>query len=222
MLGRMSKRGGPLLLGVLGVSCYTSGPAPAPVSPAGGPGGLAGPAGGPAPVMLIQPDSIGPITTRTPGSLMGLRRALVGYEVKPAHLELAAGTDRLGFNVYKDGERLLQVFPDPGGGIASVHAVSPKIAAADRPWRAGARLAGVRAISTCRCLEEEIVCFKVGEHVALAFARECSTDSYSTDDERQDLIGSPIHRVLWSPRPLGEGSNPYGGDEYGGDEYGGE
>lgn len=212
----MSKRGGALLLGVLAVSCYTSGPAPAPLTPPAGPGAA------PAPVMAILPGSIGPITARTPGSLMGLRRALIGYEVKPAHLELGEGTERLGFNVYKDGERLLQVIPEPGGGIRSVHAVSPKVAAADRPWRAGARLSSVRALSTCRCLEDEIVCFKTGEHVAITFARECGSDSYESDDERQDLIGATIHRVLWSPRALGEGSNPYGGDEYGGDDYGGE
>jgi hypothetical protein len=208
----MSKRGSPLLIGVLAVSCYTSAPAP-PVTPA--------PAG-PAPEMTIQASSIGPITVKTPGSLIGLRRALPGYDVKPVHLMLGPNTNRLGFNVYKDGEKLLHVLPDGKGGIFSVHAVSPKVVAADRPWKIGAKLSGVRAISTCKCWEEEVVvCFKAGDHVAVSFARECGWDSYSTDEERQDLIGVPIQRVLWSPKAFGEGSNPYGGDEYGGDEYGG-
>ncbi len=208
----MSKRGSPLLIGVLAVSCYTSAPAP-PVTPA--------PAG-PVPEMTIQASSIGPITVKTPGSLIGLRRALPGYDVKPAHLTLGPNTNRLGFNVYKDGEKLLHVLPDGKGGIFSVHAVSSKVVAADRPWKIGAKLSGVRAISTCKCWEEEVVvCFKAGDHVAVSFARECGWDSYSTDEERQDLIGVPIQRVLWSPKAFGEGSNPYGGDEYGGDDYGG-
>ncbi|HSK03584.1 MAG TPA: hypothetical protein VK932_20170 [Kofleriaceae bacterium] len=207
----MSKRGSPLLIGVLAVSCYTSAPAP-PMAPV--------PAG-PVAEMTIQAGSIGPITGKTPGSLIGLRRALPGYDVKPAHLMLGPSTNRLGFNVYKDGEKLLHVLPDGKGGIFSVHAVSPKIVAADRPWKTGAKLNGVRAISTCRCWEEEVVvCFKAGDHVAISFARECGYESYSTDDERQDLIGVPIQRVLWSPKAFGEESNPYGGDEYGGDEYG--
>jgi len=215
----MSKRGGPLLLGVLGVSCYTSSgtPVETPAAPAG-PAAAAAVAA----LMTIDQAAVGPITAKTPGNLIGLRRALAGYEVKPAHLAIGPNANKLGFNVYKDGEKLLHVLPDPSGSIFSVHAVSSKVAAADRPWRAGAKLSGVRALSTCKCWEDEIVvCFRVGEHVAVSFARECNWDSYSTDDERQDLIGTPIHRVLWSPRPFGEGSNPYGGDEYGGEEYGG-
>jgi hypothetical protein len=209
----MSKRGSPLLIGVLGLSCYTSAPVP-PEAPA--------PAE-PPPVMTIQPSSIGPITAKTPGSLIALRRALPGYDVKPAHLGLGSSTSRLGFNVYKDGEKLLHVIPDDKGGIFSVHAVSSKVVAADRPWKIGAKLSGMRALSMCKCWEEEIVvCFKAGDHLAVAFARECGWDSYTTDEERQDLIGVPIQRMLWSPRPFGDGSSPYGGDEYGGDEYGGD
>lgn len=206
----MSHRGGPLLVGVLGLSCYTS--APPPVTPA--------PAG-PEAAMTILPASIGPITPKTPASLLGLRRALPGYEVKPAHVVLGPTTNRLGFNVYRDGEKLLHVLPDDKGAIMSVHALSPKVVAADRPWRMGAKLNSVRALSTCKCWEEEVVvCFKVGEHVAVSFARECGEDSYSTDDDRQDLIGAPIHRVMWSPRAFGEESNPYGGEGYGGEGYG--
>lgn len=216
----MSKRGAPLLIGVLGLSCYRSPSAPVapPVAPAG-------PAAAEAAVeMTILQGSVGPITEKTRGTLIALRQALPGYEVKPAHLALGPSTNRLGFNVYKDGEKLLHVLPDPtSGGIFSVHAVSPKVAAADRPWRIGAKLSGVRAISTCKCWEDEVVvCFKVGDHLAVSFARECGSDSYTTDDERQDLIGVPIHRVLWSPKPFAEGSNPYGGDQYGGEDLGGE
>jgi len=208
----MSKRGSPLLIGVLGLSCYTSAPAPvAPVPPAG-----------PQAALTIQPTSIGPITARTRASLVGLRQALPGFEVKPGHLALGSSLNRLAFNVYKDGEKLLHVLPDGSGGIFSVHAVSSKVVAADRPWKIGAKFNGVRSISTCKCWQSEVVvCFKVGDHIAISFARECSWDTYTTEEERQDLIGVPIHRVLWSPKAFGEGSNPYGGDEYGGDEYGG-
>lgn len=212
MLDAMSKRGSLLLIGALTLSCYTSAPvpieAPAPE--------------GPAATLTIGRSAVGPITAKTPGSLIGLRRALPGFEVKPAHLELGTEKAQLGFNVYKDGEKLLHVLPDGKGGIFSVHAVSPKVATADRPWKVGAKFNGVRSITTCKCSGEEIVvCFRLGDQVAVSFARECGWDSYSTDDDRQDLIGVPIQRVLWSPRPFGESSNPYGGDEYGGDEYGG-
>lgn len=208
----MSKPGGLLLIGVLGLSCYTSAPAPVvPVAPAA-----------PQAALTIAPGSIGPITAKTPGSLTALRQALSGFEVKPAHLVLGPSTNRLAFNVYKDGEKLLHVLPDGNGGIFSVHAVSAKVATSDRPWKIGAKFNGVRSISTCKCWQEEVVvCFKVGDHIAVSFARECSWESYTTDDERHDLIGAPIHRILWSPKPFGEGSNPYGGDEYGGDDYGG-
>jgi hypothetical protein len=210
----MSRGFRPLLIGVLALSCYTSAPAP-PVTPTA-------PAG-PPPVMTIEARAIGPITAKTPASLIGLRQALPGYDVKPAHLVLGPNTNRLGFNIYKDGERLLHVFPDGQGKIFSVHAASRKVVAADRPWKIGAKFNSVRAISMCKCWEEEVVvCFRVGDHVAVSFARECGWDSYSTDEERQDLIGLPIQRVLWSPTAFGEGSNPYGGDEYGGDEYDGE
>lgn len=206
----MSKRGGLLLAGVLGLSCYTSAPLAPPELPA--------PAG-PQMALAIRPAAIGPITAKTPGTLAGLRRALPGYDVAPAHLVLGPSTSRLGFHVYKDGEPLLHVLPDDAGAIASVHAVSRKVVAEGRPWRMGAKLIGVRALTTCKCWEEEIVvCFRIGEHVAVSFARECDWGSYATDDDRQDLIGAPIHRVLWSPRPFGEESNPYGGSSYGGDE----
>jgi len=208
----MSTRGGLLLIGVLGLSCYTSPPAPVvPEAPAA-----------PQAALTIDQGAVGPITAKTPGNLIGLRQALPGYEVKPAHLVLGSSTNHLGFNVYKDGEKLLHVIPDASGGIFSVHAVSAKVATAGRPWKIGAKLYGVRALSTCKCWEEEVVvCFKIGDHVAVSFARECSMDSYSSEDERQDLIGVPIQRLLWSPRAFGEGSNPYGDDEYGGEDYGG-
>jgi len=216
MLERM-KRGSPLLIGALALSCYTSAPAPEPATPA------TPTASGPPAAMTIQPTSVGPITAKTPANLSGLRRALPGFEVKPAHLALGPSVNRLGFQVYKDGEKLLHVLSDGSGGIFSVHAVSSKVVASDRPWKIGAKLGSVRSISTCKCWQEEVVvCFKVGDHIAVSFARECSWDSYTTDDERQDLIGVPIHRVLWSPAPFTEGSNPYGGDQYGEGGFDGE
>ena len=120
----MSKRTSPLLLAVLGLSCYTSAPAP-PVPPA--------PPAPPA-AMTIAATAVGPITAKTPGNLIGLRQALPGYEVKPAHLMLGPAVSKLAFNIYKDGEKLLAVFPDDHGAIFAVHAVSSKVVAADRPW----------------------------------------------------------------------------------------
>jgi hypothetical protein len=207
----MAKRHSLLTIGALAASCYTSVPAPAPVPvPAE-----------PAAAFTIAPAAVGPLTAKTPANLIALRAALLGYEVKPAHIGLGAATNRLGYNVYKDGEKLLHVIPDANGAIFNVHALSPKVAVADRPWKIGAKLNSVKAISTCKCWAEEVVvCFKAGDHVAVAFTHECSYDSYESEDERQDLIGLPIHRVLWSPKAYTRDSNPYGGDEYGGSEYG--
>jgi len=207
----MAKRHSLLTIGALGASCYTSVPAPVPV-----------PVVEPGAAFTIRPASVGPITAKTPANLLALRTALTGYEVKPAHIVLGASSNRLGYNVYKDGEKLLHVVPDAAGAIFNVHALSSKIAIADRPWKIGAKFNGVKSISACKCWAEEVVvCFKAGDHVAVAFTRECSYDSYGSEDERQDLIGLTIHRVLWSPKAYTEDSNPYGGGEYGGEDYGG-
>ncbi|HWU88359.1 MAG TPA: hypothetical protein VN253_13830 [Kofleriaceae bacterium] len=206
-----SRRHSLLTIGALGASCYTSAPVPPPV-----------PVAEPAAAVTIGPASVGPITAQTPANLIALRAALLGFEVKPAHIALGASTNRLGYNVYKDNEKLLQVYPDANGAIFNIHVVSPKVAIADRPWKIGARFNGVKSISTCKCWAEEVVvCFKAGDHVAVAFARECRYESYEAEDERQDLIGLPIHHVLWSPKPYTPDSHPYGGNEYGGDDYGG-
>jgi hypothetical protein len=174
----------------------------------------------PAAAVTIQASSVGPITARTPANLAALRALLVGYEVKPANVRIGE-VQHLGYHVYKDGERLLYVIPDETGAITNVHAVSSKVAIADHPWKIGAAFSGVKALSTCKCWEEQVVvCFKTGEHVAVAFARQCSWQSFTSPEERQDLIGVPVQRILWSPRPYHEDSNPFGGSEYGGDEYG--
>jgi hypothetical protein len=208
----MAKRHSLLTIGALGASCYTS----APVAT------TAVPVAEPAAAVTIGPASVGPITAKTPANLIALRAALIGYEVKPAHVALGASTTKLGFAVYKDGEKLLHVYPDESGAIFNIHALSARVAIADRPWKIGAKLNSVKSISTCKCWAEEVVvCFKAGDHLAVAFSRECSYDSYETDDERQDLIGLPIHHVLWSPKPYAQDANPYGGGEYGGDDYGG-
>lgn len=201
-----------LALGALGASCYTSAPV-APAVPVAEPTGA---------VVTIGPASVGPITAKTPATLIALRAALLGFEVKPAHIPLGAGTNKLGYAVYKDGEKLLHVIPDANGALFNIHALSPKVAIADRPWKIGAKLASVKAISTCKCWAEEVVvCFKAGDHVAVAFSRECGYDTYESESDRQDLIGLPIHHVMWSPKPYAEDANPYGGDEYGGEDYGG-
>jgi len=184
------------------------------------PGAPADPPESPTAAITIRPASVGPLTTASRANLIALRETFAGFEVRPANVRLG-DVQRLGYNVYRDGERLLYVMPDEKGAITNVHAVSAKVAVADHPWKIGAPLNGVKALSTCKCWEDEVVvCWKNGEHVAVAFARSCTWESFASADDRQDLIGAPVQRVLWNPRPYMLDSNPFGGNTYGGgDEY---
>jgi hypothetical protein len=196
---------------VLAVGCYRSTPG-APVEPVE--------AAARAAAITMLPGSVGPLTAQTRATLIALRETFIGFEVRPANARLGE-IQHLGYHVYRDGERLLYVMPDDKGAITNVHALSAKVAIADHAWRIGAPFNGVKALSTCKCWEDEVVvCWKNGEHVAVAFARACTWESFGSADDRQDLIGAPIQRVLWSPRPYAIDSNPFGGNGYGGgDEY---
>lgn len=185
---------------LLGASCYTSALPPVDEAPPR-----------PAAALTIADAAIGPLTPQTAGNLLALRAALGGFDVRPVHVALGTSRHWLGYAVGKQGDKLLQVFADDAGAIFSVHAVSAKVAVADRPWRVGAALTSVRALSTCTCwMDEIVVCFNAGERVAVAIARACESDMFTTPEERQDLIGASIHRVLWSPAPYLEDSQPYG------------
>lgn len=187
-------------IALLGTSCYTSAVPLVDEAPPR-----------PAAALTIADAAIGPLTPQIAGNLLALRAALDGFDVRPVHVALGSSRHRLGYAVGRAGDKLLQVFADDAGAIFAVHAVSAKVAVADRPWRVGATLTSVRALSTCTCwMDEIVVCFNAGERVAVAIARACESDTFTTPEERQDLIGATIHRVLWSPEPYFEDSQPYG------------
>ena len=194
-----------------------------PVAPPAAPAGL-----------TISATAIGPVDARTPATLAGLRTSLAGYDVRPVN------QTSLEFDVWKDGERLFYVVPDDHGGVFNVHAVSTKVTVTGHDWKVGAPFpaeAGlVTAAFDCDCWGEETVCFQKEDHVAAAFVRS-GCDGFVGDDNARNravLVGLPIERMVWSPKPFGavkvkatdpwapkqSSGNPCSGGESGGVEGG--
>ena len=141
----------------------------------------------------------GPVDARTPATLMPLRRAFAGFDVKPVNDE-----DTLEYHVSSGGELLLYVVPDDDGTIFNIHATSPRVAVADREWRVGAPFSGAAQLTTCECWGDNPTCWKRGDHVAVNFARSC--ENLTGNDRRvlRVLDGVAVQRVIWSPKPFGE------------------
>ena len=172
------------------VGCSAPAPAPRPPAPAPAP-----------PLFTIRRDSLGPLEARTPATLAALRAALRGLDVEPLH------ADGLEYRVSHAGVKLFDVIPDDRGAILNVHVVSPRIAVAGRAWRVGALFAGTD-VTTCECWADQTVCFRHGDHVAVALAKRCR----DAVDPRT-LAGTPIRVAIWSPRPLAPGGYPVSDEE---------
>jgi hypothetical protein len=159
---------------------------------------------------------VGPLTASSPALLVPLRALLPGFHVAPESVAVGEWSSRLAYGVYQGNEALLQVVPGGVGEVLQVHAVSARVAVADRPWRVGARLASVPPLTVCVCTASDwIACFRGGDHVAIVLRRECDWDTYTSEDEIQELIGLPIQRMIWSPRALTEAASPFATDELG-------
>jgi hypothetical protein len=167
------------------------------------------------PITPVQPEftvkitkaGIGPLNAKTPANLIGLRQALVGYDVKPINKE------GLEFEVRQNGELLYTVVPDEEGMILNVHVSNAKFGVENHTWGIGKQLAPGDAPS-CECWGEHPVCYKKGDNVAAAFDQSCDYDDYDEDRLRKKLTNVNIARVVWSPH--GFDYDGYGGDEYGG------
>lgn len=165
-------------------------------------------------LFMISDDAIGPITGKTPANLTALRDVLGkdGYGVRTVN------KDNVEYHVFLKDELLLYVIPNDDGSLFNVHAVSGKIEIVQHPeWKIGAPFAGADVLTTCECWGAHPVCFKVGEHVAVAFSRAC--DGLDDERMRKVLTGVTVQRVVWSPTPFGMDSDD-GGDPCGGNTPG--
>jgi len=159
----------------------------------------------------ITDDSIGPITGKTPANLTALRELLGkdGYDVRPVN---NSGVE---LHVFLKDELLFYVIPNDDGTLFNVHAVSGKVDIAQHPqWKIGAPFAGDDVLTHCECWGAHPVCFKRGDHVAVAFKRAC--DGLDDERMRKVLAGVNIQRAVWSPTPFGEGDDSGSSDPCGG------
>ena len=181
----------------------------------------------PEPALAASELSLGPLDAKTPGTLAALRAAFAGYDVFPAHVDGNAPEPTydeeepeqfptLEYQVFARGEQLLRVIPSPQGGILNVHITSRKIGVAKRTWRVGTPLVGATHFDQCECWDARAVCFKRGEHVAVAFDKKCLAARGAR--RARILEGATIAFLVWSPRAFGATEERHG-DEYGdGDE----
>ena len=153
----------------------------------------------PPPLLTIRDDAFGPLSAKTPATLAALRRAFAGYDVVPVNSE------GLAYRVSKAGAKLFEIIPDATGTILNIHVVTPKVAFAGHAWRVGAPFRDVEVITTCECWGDQTVCFKDGEHVAVALAKICREGTLTSIRARKALVGVPIRVAIWSPRPLAAG-----------------
>ncbi|MFT3691899.1 MAG: hypothetical protein QM831_02075 [Kofleriaceae bacterium] len=147
-----------------------------------------------APFVLSQ-HGAGPITDQTPATLNALRDALPELRVVPKN------DPNLEFDLYDDGKPIGFVVPNDDGKIYNVHVTSATIAVDGKSWRAGSTFQGSRAIDNCECWGGNPICYKKGEHLAVAFQRSC-LDEVDPRSLRV-LDGLVIQRVIWSNEPLG-------------------
>src|SRR5262245_25696441 len=95
---------------VAAVGCYGGPGGSPPVAAGGGAEARAHVA------LTVGASSVGPISGQTTASLAALRALLVGFDVMPVNLRIG-DVQRLGYNVYHHGERLICVLPDDSGAI---------------------------------------------------------------------------------------------------------
>lgn len=149
-------------------------------------------------LFTINVDSMGPLTGKTPANLTALRDLLGkdGYEVKPVN---RSGIE---YHVFLKDELLFYVIPNDDGSLFNVHVVSGKVDIAQHPqWKIAAPFVGDDVLTHCECWGAHPVCFKKGDHVAVAFKRAC--DGLDDERMRKVLVGVTLQRAVWSPTPFG-------------------
>jgi hypothetical protein len=174
------------LVGCAGPTAVAPPPAPAPPPPKG---------------LALAARSVGPVTADTPANLVALREVLAGYTVKPSNRGMFSD---LHFEVWKGDELLFHVIPADDGSIFNIHVVSKTVDIANRPWRVGARFTHASYITHCECWGQMPVCYRKGDHVAIAIERECGETGALSEESRRQFAGGPINRAVWNPKPFGD------------------
>lgn len=158
-------------------------------------------------LFTIENDSLGPLTAKTPANLSDLRALFgtAGYTVDPVN------NSGIEFHVSLGKELLFYVIPNDDGSLFNVHVVSGKVEISQHPqWKVGQAFTGDGILTHCECWGEHPVCFKKGEHVAVAFERAC--DGLDDARMRRVLSGVRIQRAVWSPQPFGYDDDGSGGN----------
>ena len=156
----------------------------------------ASPSPSPSPFAITE-SSLGAITGKTRGTLEGLRAVLPGFEVTPVY------DGGLEYHVSQNGEHLYYVIPADDGTVFNVHVVSGKLGTTLHPWRAGEPFKGAALLTMCECWGDQPVCFRHGEHVAVAFKRSCEGLQGGDPHAHAVLDGVTVQRMIWSPTPFG-------------------
>jgi hypothetical protein len=155
--------------------------------------------------LRVDASSVGPLTAEIPANLVGLREALPGFTVKPVNDGIF---EELHFAVYRGGELQFYVIRAEDGSIFNVHIMSPAAVIEDKPWRVGSTVANLSYLTYCECWGGKPVCYRWGEHIAIAFDMGCDASALATPAGRKVLHSERIHRAVWSPRPFDEGPSP--------------
>jgi hypothetical protein len=106
--------------------------------------------------------------------------------------------------LYRGGERIFYVVAkssnEPSQGVFNVQVTHASIPGPNG-WRVGDNLASTANLDMCECWQDLRVCFKKGTHVAVAIDRdECE----GLPEVGTGIIGKPIARLIWNPRPWPE------------------
>ncbi len=147
-------------------------------------------------------DSLGPIVPTTLATEEALHELLGSrFTVKPVDHSGVA------LHVFLGDELLFYVIPNENHTLFNIHVVSPKIGIAEHPdWVIKSPFQGSEPLTACECWGQHPVCFRAGDHVALAFEIDCGGLG-SPQERRAHLIGVPIQRAVWNPAPFGAPSS---------------
>ena len=150
-------------------------------------------------LFVLRRGSLGPLVPSTMATPEAIQ-ALVGsrYVVKQV--------DDDQVDVYLGDELLFYVIATDGDALFNVHCPSNKIAIEEHPdWIIGAPLTNVTPLDACECWGPHPMCFGTGDHVAIGFDVPCQGEAnFDTEAERKALLGVPIQRAVWNPRPFGD------------------
>lgn len=153
-------------------------------------------------LFVIHRESMGPLTQATRAELPTLQDLLGSrYVVKQV--------DKDELDVMLDKEVVFYVIANDDGSLFNVHCPSEKVAIADHPdWIIRSPLTNDQPIDACECWGSHPMCFHNGDHVAIGFEVPC--EGLETAAKRKALVGVPIQRAVWNPRPFGDGSGGAG------------